>query len=52
MSMLTTIRTALAQRAAYVRTRDEIASLPRNVALELGFFPEDAAQIARKHVYG
>jgi hypothetical protein len=52
MSILTTLRSAMAKRAEYLRTRNEIANLPRNVALELGLYPEDAAEIARKHVYG
>ncbi|MEO8241046.1 MAG: hypothetical protein ABI832_01980 [bacterium] len=41
-----------AKRAQYRRTRDEIAALPRSVALELGIFPEDAARIAAQHVWG
>ena len=45
-------RAELAKRAAYRRTRDEIARLPRSMALDLGFFPEDADQIAREAVWG
>ena len=41
-----------AKRALYRRTRDEIASMPRQMAMDLGLFPEDAAQIARKAVWG
>lgn len=43
---------AAAKRALYRRTRDEIAAMPRYVALDLGIFPEDAAQIAHKAVWG
>ena len=41
-----------AKRALYRRTRDEIASMPRQMAMDLGIFPEDAARIARKAVWG
>ena len=41
-----------AKRALYRRTRDEIAAMPRAMARDLGIFPEDAAQIARKAVWG
>ena len=40
-------RAEMAKQAAYRRTRDEIANLPRSTAIDLGIFPEDAAQIAR-----
>lgn len=45
-------RAELAKRAAYRRTRDEIAHLPRSIAIDLGIFPEDADQIAREAVWG
>jgi hypothetical protein len=45
-------RAELAKRAAFRRTRDEIAHLPRSMALDLGIFPEDADQIAREAVWG
>ena len=41
-----------AKRALYRRTRDEIASMPRQMAMDLGIFPEDAARIAREAVWG
>lgn len=50
--MLNTFRTAIQKRAAYNRTRREIANLPLNMALDLDIFPGDAAKIARKAVYG
>ena len=41
-----------AKRALYRRTRDEIASMPRRIALDLGIYPEDAERIAHKAVWG
>jgi uncharacterized protein YjiS (DUF1127 family) len=42
-----------AQKQALFRvTRDEIARMPRAIALDLGIFPEDADQIAHKAVWG
>jgi len=53
MTMFTTLRTRMAQRAAYVRTRDAIANLPTEFAIEdLGMYPGDAKAIASKAVYG
>ena len=53
MSMFTTLRTTLAKRAAYQRTRREIANLPAEFAIEdLGLNPSDANAIASKAVYG
>ncbi|MGL6212105.1 MAG: hypothetical protein ACRC14_19950 [Paracoccaceae bacterium] len=49
---ITNLRVAAAKQAEYVRTRNEIAALPRAVALDLGIFPEDAEIIARKAVWG
>lgn len=50
--MLNTFRTAIQKRAAYNRTRREIANLPLDMALDLDIYPGDAAKIARKAVYG
>ena len=41
-----------AKRALYRKTRNEFAAMPRNVAIDLGLFPEDAAQVAHKAVWG
>ena len=41
-----------AKRALYLRTRNEIASLSRAEAIDLGIYPEDAARIARQAVWG
>lgn len=38
--------------ALYRRTRDEIARMPLDVALDLDIYPGDAAKIARKAVWG
>lgn len=52
MTMMKTLRNRLAKRAAYNRTRDAIASLPVERAVEdLGLFPADADQIALRAVY-
>jgi len=52
MPMMKTLRDRFAKRAAYNRTRDAIASLPVERAIEdLGIFPSDADKIAMKTVY-
>lgn len=43
--------TALDNRARYIATRNEIARLPLDVALDLGMFRGDADRIARKAVW-
>ena len=50
--LIAAYRVNAAKRALYRRTRDEIASMPRDVALDLGIFPEDADRIAREAVWG
>ena len=52
MTLLTTLRDRAAKRAAYRRTRNEIARLPLDIALDLDLHPGDADKIARKAVYG
>ena len=51
-SLFANYRANAAKRALYRRTRDEIAKMPRSIALDLGIFPEDAEQIAYKAVWG
>ena len=46
------LREAARKRALYVRTRNEIAAMPRDVAIDLGISPGDAEWIARKAVWG
>ena len=45
------MKTALQDHARYVETRNEIARLPMDVALDLGIFRGDADKIARKAVW-
>lgn len=52
MKLIETLKSAAANRAQYRTTRDEIARMPRDVALDLGMFPEDAHRIAWAAVYG
>lgn len=51
-NMIAQYRAAAAKRALYRQTRDEIAAMPRYIALDLGIFPEDAHLIAQKAVWG
>jgi uncharacterized protein YjiS (DUF1127 family) len=51
-NFINSMREAARKQALYVRTRNEIAAMPRDVALDLGIFPEDAERIARKAVWG
>lgn len=46
------IRTAAVNYARYVKTRDEIANLSHDVAIDLDIYPGDAERIAREAVYG
>ncbi len=46
------LMTAARKQASFRRTRDEIARMPTDVALDLGIYPGDADAIARKAVYG
>lgn len=50
--LIANFRANAAKRALYRRTRDEIAAMPRSLALDLGIYPEDAARIAREAVWG
>lgn len=51
-TLLDTIRTAAARRAAYRRTVRELRSMPLDVALDLDIYQGDAETIARRAVYG
>ena len=46
------LKAAATNYARYRETRDEIANLPLDVALDLGIYPGDADRIAREAVYG
>lgn len=50
--IIATLKSRLRDHAAYTRTRDEIARLPLDAALDLDIFPGDADRIARRAVYG
>jgi len=53
MTLINSLRSALAKRAAYNSTRREIANLPTELAIEdLGIYPGDANRIAAQAVYG
>lgn len=52
MSVLNALLIAAKHHAKYIRTKREIASMPLNVAHDLGLFREDAHKIALKAVYG
>lgn len=53
MTLMTNFRDRLAKRAAYNRTRYEIARLPVDRAIDdLGLCPSDADKIAQRAVYG
>lgn len=53
MTTFASLRSALEKRAAFRSTRDAIANLPVERAIEdLGLLPADAEAIARKAVYG
>ena len=51
-SFIAKVRDEAAKRALYRMTRNEIAMLPRFLAIDLGIFPEDADGIAREAVWG
>lgn len=46
------LKTAAVNRARYIRTRDEIARMPAEIAIDLNIYPGDAEKIARQAVYG
>ncbi|MGB8812122.1 MAG: hypothetical protein WCC57_02960 [Paracoccaceae bacterium] len=52
MKMFEKLKAAARTRALYRRTRDEIAHMPLDVALDLGIFRGDADRIAYATVYG
>ena len=53
MTTFETLRDALAKRASYRRTLNEIRQLPVELAIEdMGINPYDAKTIAHRAVYG
>ncbi|WP_203232327.1 hypothetical protein [Gemmobacter caeruleus] len=51
-TLIERIKSAAEKRARYTQTRDEIARLPLDVALDLNIYPGDAHRIAHEAVYG
>jgi len=51
-NFINSVLEAARKQALYTRTRNEIAALPRDIALDLGIYPGDADRIARKAVWG
>ncbi len=52
MTFFERVREASTKRRLYNQTVSEIQAMPRDLALDLGIFPEDARRLARKAVYG
>lgn len=51
-TLIERLKSAAAKHARYVQTRDEIARMPLDVALDLNIYPGDAHHIAYAAVYG
>ncbi len=52
LTMIENLKDAARKRALYRQTRDEIARMPLDVALDLDIYPGDADRIAWTAVYG
>ncbi len=51
-TLIERLKSVAEKRARYVHTRDEIARMPLDVALDLNIYPGDAHRIAYQAVYG
>ena len=51
-TLINRLKDAADKRARFLRTRDEIARMPLDVALDLDIYPGDADRIAFDAVYG
>ncbi|MCV3272977.1 hypothetical protein [Roseobacter sinensis] len=51
-SIIARLKTAAEKRAEFNRTYHELRYMPRETAIDLGMFPEDAYDVAYAHVYG
>jgi uncharacterized protein YjiS (DUF1127 family) len=51
-NLVNALKVRMDQYARYRRTRDEIARMPLDVALDLDIYPGDAERIARMAVWG
>lgn len=52
MSLIAQFRTAARKRAEYRRTVEELRGIPAHMAEDLGIYPGDEPQLARRAVYG
>jgi hypothetical protein len=52
ISVFDKLKEAARNYVAFRNTRDEIANLPLDIALDLNIYPGDADRIAREAVYG
>jgi uncharacterized protein YjiS (DUF1127 family) len=52
MSFIAQIRHAAVKRAAYRRTVEELRTIPRHLADDVGIHPGDIERVAREVVYG
>jgi uncharacterized protein YjiS (DUF1127 family) len=52
ITVIDMLKTAARNYALYRQTRDEIANMPLDVALDLGIYRGDAERIAHEAVYG
>ena len=52
MTLLSSLRTAVAQRAAYRRTLRELRGIPERLWEDLSIYPGDEKRVAREAVYG
>jgi uncharacterized protein YjiS (DUF1127 family) len=52
ISVISMLKEAARNYSLYRQTRDEIANMPLDVALDLGIYRGDAERIAREAVYG
>ncbi|WP_198144895.1 DUF1127 domain-containing protein [Pseudorhodobacter aquimaris] len=50
-NLINRLKTAFGNYALYTKTRNEIARLPRDVALDVGLYRGDADRIARQAVW-
>ncbi len=52
ITVISMLKEAARNYSLYRQTRDEIANMPLDVALDLGIYRGDAERIARAAVYG
>jgi hypothetical protein len=50
--LVTRLRHAAEKRAQFNSIYRELRSMPRDTAIDLGMFPEDAYRVAHEAVYG